>query len=285
MAQATLWAIVEEPTPPLAPTKAMDRPIGSALGSTKMPAMTETTSAIEMGATTYSEMPEAHQFTIEPDVVVVSDDDHARGLVADLGQPLQRCDQLARLLARFQDDEVGRSGRLVEFDRRRNAAHVHLHMGLGHAPVGGRAFDRVGHALGLAECLDRNARDRAQGAKRGDVAFLEIDDLAVLLRGPGCSWSGDPNPCHASRWLPPVSSRSPNPTRRCRSGIPRSPAPAFAHRWRRCARRQEVGRVGDLGGEVVLRGTSEIRVVLVGGVVQKIFVPAPAWSGRGRHRA
>ena len=33
IAQATLWAMVEEPTPPLAPMKAIGRPIGSAPGS------------------------------------------------------------------------------------------------------------------------------------------------------------------------------------------------------------------------------------------------------------
>ena len=59
IAQATLWAMVEEPTPPLAPMKAIERPIGSASGSTKMPAMTTPTmSAIDTGAMTYSEMPE-----------------------------------------------------------------------------------------------------------------------------------------------------------------------------------------------------------------------------------
>jgi len=38
--------------------KATALPIGSASGSTKMPAMTPTISAMEIGATTYSEMPE-----------------------------------------------------------------------------------------------------------------------------------------------------------------------------------------------------------------------------------
>ena len=56
--QATLWAMVDEPTPPLAPMKAIERPIGSASGSMKMPEITLTMSAIEIGATTYSEMPE-----------------------------------------------------------------------------------------------------------------------------------------------------------------------------------------------------------------------------------
>ncbi len=58
MAQATLCAMVEEPTPPLAPMKAIALPIGSASGSTKIAEMTLTTSAIDTGATTYSEMPE-----------------------------------------------------------------------------------------------------------------------------------------------------------------------------------------------------------------------------------
>jgi len=42
----------------LAPMKATDLPIGSASGSTNIPDMTPTISAIEIGATTYSEMPE-----------------------------------------------------------------------------------------------------------------------------------------------------------------------------------------------------------------------------------
>ena len=58
MAQATLWAMVDEPTPPLAPTKAIERPMGSASGSTKIDETTLTISAIETGAMTYSEMPE-----------------------------------------------------------------------------------------------------------------------------------------------------------------------------------------------------------------------------------
>src|SRR5690606_17751480 len=55
--QATLCASVEEPTPPLAPMKATERPSGSAAGSTKIEEMTDRMSAIETGATTYSEMP------------------------------------------------------------------------------------------------------------------------------------------------------------------------------------------------------------------------------------
>ena len=54
---AQLCAMVDEPTPPLAPMKAMLRPSGSASGSTKMAATAVMMSAIERGATMYSEMP------------------------------------------------------------------------------------------------------------------------------------------------------------------------------------------------------------------------------------
>ena len=45
--------------------------------------------------------------------------------------------------ARFQNDQVGRRRRLVELDRRRDAAHVDLEMGLGHAAVVAGALDRL----------------------------------------------------------------------------------------------------------------------------------------------
>ena len=57
MPKAQLWAMVEEPTPPLAPMKAMVRPSGSASGSTKMAETAAITSAMLTGETMYSEMP------------------------------------------------------------------------------------------------------------------------------------------------------------------------------------------------------------------------------------
>ena len=57
MLQAQLCARVDDPTPPFAPTKAMERPRGAASGSTKMVEITPMTSAIETGATMYSETP------------------------------------------------------------------------------------------------------------------------------------------------------------------------------------------------------------------------------------
>ncbi len=57
MPQAQLCAIVDEPLPPFAPMKAMDRPSGSVSGSTKMLETTWRMSAIDTGPTMYSEMP------------------------------------------------------------------------------------------------------------------------------------------------------------------------------------------------------------------------------------
>jgi hypothetical protein len=57
MPKAQLCASVEEPTPPLAPMKAMLRPSGSASGSTKIPASADSTSAWRPAETMYSEMP------------------------------------------------------------------------------------------------------------------------------------------------------------------------------------------------------------------------------------
>ena len=57
MPQAQLWAMVDEPTPPLAPIKAMVRPRGSASGSMKIAEMTLIMSASDTGAIMYSDMP------------------------------------------------------------------------------------------------------------------------------------------------------------------------------------------------------------------------------------
>ena len=58
-AQATLWAIVEAPTPPLAPTKAMVRPSGSAPGRVNSSESERTMSSVPTGATRYSLTPRA----------------------------------------------------------------------------------------------------------------------------------------------------------------------------------------------------------------------------------
>ncbi len=52
IAQATLWAIVDEPTPPLAPTTAMMRPTAFASGTEKRPQTEHATSSGATGAMT-----------------------------------------------------------------------------------------------------------------------------------------------------------------------------------------------------------------------------------------
>ena len=49
IAQATLWATVEAPTPPLAPTTAMIRPTGLASGDENSPQTERTTSMVPTG--------------------------------------------------------------------------------------------------------------------------------------------------------------------------------------------------------------------------------------------
>ena len=50
MAKAILWATVEAPTPPLAPTTAMMRPTGLASGAENSPQTARTTSSAPTGA-------------------------------------------------------------------------------------------------------------------------------------------------------------------------------------------------------------------------------------------
>ena len=50
IAQPMLWATVEAPTPPLAPTTAMTRPTGLASGAENSPQIARTTSIVPIGA-------------------------------------------------------------------------------------------------------------------------------------------------------------------------------------------------------------------------------------------
>jgi len=54
---ATLWQTVDEPTPPLAPTKASTWPTGSDAGLLYRLERHSISSNVETGATRYSEMP------------------------------------------------------------------------------------------------------------------------------------------------------------------------------------------------------------------------------------
>ena len=173
-------------------------PSGSASGSTKMPAI----DADDVGHRDRRDHifgnAVADQLAIEPDVVVVADDDDLGAGIAIFGELAERFQQLARLAPRFQDDQVGRRRRLVELDRRRDAAHMDLEMRLGHAPVVAGALDRIGDAFGLAERLDRDARHRPQRLHRSGIAVRRRRRHRCLYRRPDCSLSCAPSRRHAS---------------------------------------------------------------------------------------
>src|SRR6185312_10729261 len=111
----------------------------------------------------------AHQLAVEPDVVVMADDDDLRTRVADFRKLPERVEQFLRLAPRFQDDEVRRRRGAVELERGLDAAHVHLQMCLGHAPILGGALDRAGDTFRFAERLYRYPGNGPQRVHRGDL--------------------------------------------------------------------------------------------------------------------
>jgi hypothetical protein len=122
----------------------------------------------------------ADQVAVEHDVVEASDHDDAGAGVADLGELVERGDDVLAVAAGLEDDHVGRRRRAIGFDRRRRAAHLDLDVRLGHAPVVRGAADGGRGVGGLAEGLDRDARRRRDVvAAIGDVRRAL---LLVMLR-------------------------------------------------------------------------------------------------------
>ena len=108
MHQPTLWAMVEEPAPPRAPTKAMTRPIGCGAG-------------IQIKAGDHFDQLQrrkrrhqifgraaAHQFAVKLHVVDAADHHHLGGGIADLGQPVEFVQRRLAVQLGFHDQEIGR---------------------------------------------------------------------------------------------------------------------------------------------------------------------------------
>ena len=107
--------------------------------------------------------------------------------------------QFLRLGARFEQHQVRRRRRLVELDGRRDAAHMHLEMGLGHAAVLAGALDGTGHAVGFAERLDGDARDRphrlhGDDVLRGDLLVVGAGIVGKIAHGRALSLAVDQLP-------------------------------------------------------------------------------------------
>ena len=102
----------------------------------------------------------ADHFAVEHDVVEVADHQHARAGVAHLGERIEPVEQLFAAAFVLDDDDVRRRGGPIGLDRRRDAAHLHLQMRLGHAAVFAGRLHRGRRVGGGAERLDRDARHR-----------------------------------------------------------------------------------------------------------------------------
>ena len=177
-----LWAIVEDPTPPLAPMKAMERPIGSDSGIDEDGRNHADNVGHRDRRHHIFRNAGADQLAIETDVVVVADDHDLGGRIAIFGKLPQRFKKLPRLAARFHDDQIGRRRRLVELDCRRDPAHMDLEMRLRHAAVLAGTLDRLGDAIGFAERLDRDARHGPQRMHGGDLLprGVAVFDVAIV---------------------------------------------------------------------------------------------------------
>ena len=105
-----LWATVEAPTPPLAPTTAMTRPTGLASGAENRPQIARTTSmrADRRDQVVADAAPD--QLAIEHDVVDAADHDDAGAGVADFGQRIEAgrgCRRRGRPLSSMMTFGVG----------------------------------------------------------------------------------------------------------------------------------------------------------------------------------
>ena len=166
MAQATLWAMVEPPEPPLARDEgdgAADR--GGVLAGEEI---ADGGDDGRRGGRQHDVFGNAgaDQLAIEQHVVDVAEDDQPGRGVADLGKPLERSPESRPGGRRgLDDDQVGRRVGLVGLDRAVDAAIVRGQRDLAHAAVVDRGLDQLGGLRMLAERLDGDARNEARAGR------------------------------------------------------------------------------------------------------------------------
>ena len=193
MAKPILCAMVEAPTPPLAPTTAMMRPTGLASGRREQPAdrAHDVDGADRRDQIVADAAP--RQLAVERHVVDAADHDHARAGVADFGQVVEPGEDIVGAVFRFDDDDVGRRRAAIGFDRGGGAAHLDFHMRLGEPAVFARRLHGGGGFHRLAEGLHRHPRrgrdmlvggDRLGRRRRRRFMFGECDLLGVFYHFP-----------------------------------------------------------------------------------------------------
>ena len=166
-AQAVLWQMVDEPTPPLAPMKAID--VADRLGLRIVVEIGDRLHELQRRDRLDQVLADAalQQIAIEHDVVGVPDHDDLGAGIAALGQPIELGDNLLARQTALDDDQVRRRVLLVVRHRRLDAAHVHADVRLGEPAVLRRDLQDLRHGDVLAEGLDRDARDRPRAHARG----------------------------------------------------------------------------------------------------------------------
>ena len=85
-----------------------------------------------------------NELPIENDVVELAKNDNLRSGVTILGQLLELLEERLPAYGSLEDDHVRRRRALISFNRSRRAAHVQLHMRLGHSAIGNRRADDGG---------------------------------------------------------------------------------------------------------------------------------------------
>jgi hypothetical protein len=182
MAKAVLWQTVLEPEPPLAPTKAMTRPIGGRLrvaidGRDGLHDLRR----LDGGQDIFADAA-AQELAIEQHVVDLANGDDLAAGIADLCEPVEVAKHVIPVEQGFDDDQVRSGGVLVEGDGRLHASHLHRDMGSCEPPVLGRFLDHRSGVLVLAKGLDVDARDGARTPRPGRRFLHAIEARIALSR-------------------------------------------------------------------------------------------------------
>ena len=174
IAQATLWATVDAPTPPLAPTTARTRP--TAMASDRREQAADRAHHIKGGDRADHVVVDAaaHQFAIGRGILGVADQ-RPRGC-RDRRRWRDRRGRpaMSSLPCGLQDDHVGRRRGAVGLGGGRHAAHVDGETRLAEAAILARRAHGGGGFLGLAKGLHADARRRRDIVVRGRRGLVEM---------------------------------------------------------------------------------------------------------------
>ena len=181
MEKATLCAIVEAPTPPLAPKTAMMRPTGWRGRGEQAADRAHDLQRADRRDQIVTDAA-SHQFAIERDIVH-ADDDHASLRVAYRRELIEPVEDILAAIVAFENDDVRGRRVLVSLDGGDPAAHLNAQMRFGHAPIFAGRLNGGGGLDLFAERLHRDAR-------RQRDALFAAGDVWVRAVLPSCLASG-----------------------------------------------------------------------------------------------